>query len=375
MALSTKVSILDKGEKDIFNVEYSNGRILRSDERDLEDFDVEEGTEVICDRAFANRDKLVNIYLPDSVKAIGESAFSGCRNLKEINIPEGVEEIKVNTFNGCNALEEITLPSTIKNIDKFAFDRGLKSLIILSPDAQIHRHAFLNCRNLETIKVPEGSSSFYQPQFKEANIKTNIEEIKLNDESIEEEINIEREDNKESNPDAEERTVTIVVTGRELEAILITDENESSDFSMGESLGMLVYDDYAEFTVYDGDEEEAYTIDDFEMEWEELEDPENPFPSNLKEEINIEKWVKENGGTGFKLYENKSQAQFEIQLKKGEEFDPSKAAIVPLNYIFRDDIDEPMMYKFLYDGKLYDFGPLESGGGRCMASYSLKFKR
>ncbi|MCH5235860.1 MAG: leucine-rich repeat protein [Muribaculaceae bacterium] len=79
MALSTKVSILDKGEKDIFNVEYSNGRILHCNEPDLEDYDVEEGTEVICDRAFANRDKLFNIYLPDSIKAIGESVFSGCR--------------------------------------------------------------------------------------------------------------------------------------------------------------------------------------------------------------------------------------------------------------------------------------------------------
>ena len=35
MTLSTKISILDKGEKDIFNVEYSNGRLLRCNERDI----------------------------------------------------------------------------------------------------------------------------------------------------------------------------------------------------------------------------------------------------------------------------------------------------------------------------------------------------
>lgn len=176
--LSTKVGIFEKGERDSLQVTYSNGRLLRCNNRDLEDYEVKEGTEVICDRAFFGNKELREIFLPDSVKAIGEFAFSGCKNLVGVNIPEGVTEIKVSTFRDCNSLHTLELPASCTKIAKWVFSDGLETLICHAPSMQIDKYAFLKCKTLKTVLVPEGCINAYVQAFLPCDFMPYFEEIK-----------------------------------------------------------------------------------------------------------------------------------------------------------------------------------------------------
>ena len=192
--LSTKAGIFESGVKDIYGVDYKDDRLLSCRNKALTEYEVKDGTKVICDRAFYDLKNLEKVVLPASVEAIGEGSFSGCKTLKEINIPEGVTELKQGVFRDCDSLEELTLPESMKNIDKFAFDKGLKVLTILSPDAEIHRHALLNCKDLEKLMVPEGSEKHYRTILADARISAEVEEI---NESIFAEESFEEKDHDE----------------------------------------------------------------------------------------------------------------------------------------------------------------------------------
>ncbi|MBO4926583.1 MAG: leucine-rich repeat domain-containing protein [Clostridia bacterium] len=76
---------------------------------------------VIARRAFANRDELVSVTLPDTLRSIGFQAFAGCQGLKSIAIPDGVTEIGEGAFVYCRVLEEVTLPRGITKINDFTF--------------------------------------------------------------------------------------------------------------------------------------------------------------------------------------------------------------------------------------------------------------
>ena len=86
--ISTKAGVFETGEKDECGVAYKDHRIVGCYNKQLTEYTVKDGTEVICDRAFMNAKDLKSITLPASVRAIGESAFAGCKSLEDINIPE-----------------------------------------------------------------------------------------------------------------------------------------------------------------------------------------------------------------------------------------------------------------------------------------------
>ena len=71
-------------------------------------YDIEEGTEIICEKAFYRRDNLTSINIPTSVTAIGHSAFCRCSSLTSITIPESVTTIGEKVFYGCSSLDATT---------------------------------------------------------------------------------------------------------------------------------------------------------------------------------------------------------------------------------------------------------------------------
>jgi len=133
---STKVSEHDFAiaEKDIYGVFYSTDgkRLLGFERKDFYnyEYEIKEGTEVICDRAFKNS-SLQKIKIPDSVIIIGVRAFEECIKLEHVNFGRGVKTIKEFAFRCCSKLESLSLPDNLETIENMAFSyTGLKELII-----------------------------------------------------------------------------------------------------------------------------------------------------------------------------------------------------------------------------------------------------
>ena len=118
---------------DEFRVKYSADRKrLLENTNWLEDYNIQEGTKVICDDAFRRCDELISINIPNSVVTIGDNAFMICRKLSKIIIPESVTHIGKNAFSYCSSFTSISIPSNISDIGDyaFAFCESLKSIIV-----------------------------------------------------------------------------------------------------------------------------------------------------------------------------------------------------------------------------------------------------
>ena len=87
----------------------------------------------ISDHAFANKEKLKKVSIPDSVEVIGKYAFDNCTSLKEVKIGKNVREIGHYAFYGCKMLKSADLPEKLESVGDFAF---------------------CSCIRLEKIKIP-----------------------------------------------------------------------------------------------------------------------------------------------------------------------------------------------------------------------------
>ncbi len=104
--LRTDVTDEDKEQaiKDEYGVLYSpDGARLFKANRNLTNYEIKEGTTVICDGAFAGLLcwSLTSIHLPDSVTTIGDGTFSFCVDLTSIRFPNSVTTIGDGAFYGC----------------------------------------------------------------------------------------------------------------------------------------------------------------------------------------------------------------------------------------------------------------------------------
>lgn len=128
-----------------------------------------EGYPVTCigDWSFGNSTSLINVTLPDTVKAIGYYAFFNCYSLQNINIPYGVETIKHSTFLDCYSLTTIDIPETVTVIEDSVFSGCSALTYITLPDSlnTIGSCAFYNCTQITDFSLPKnvafiGSTAF-----------------------------------------------------------------------------------------------------------------------------------------------------------------------------------------------------------------------
>ena len=75
----------------------------KAGKKDVEIYEVPQGTEVIGSYAFAEC-PCVKIILPDSLKEIRSSAFSNCRKLLSIELPDSLTFLGSSAFNYCKKL-------------------------------------------------------------------------------------------------------------------------------------------------------------------------------------------------------------------------------------------------------------------------------
>ena len=339
---STKAGVFETGDKDADGVLYKDNRLLSCRNPKLEEYTVAGGTEVICDRAFMNMKELRRLRLPESIKAIGESAFSGCKVLADIEIPEGVSVIRQATFRDCESLSTIELPSSIMEIEKFAFGRGLTTLVVNAMNMAIDKYAFMNARDFRTLIVPCGSADYYRNLLSEIRIKAEVEE---NDNNNNTKFNNNMEEEKKM------KTITVEVFGYEK----WLEPKDSDDDEDG------IYDArsrYAEdgmiFTV--GDKE--YTPSDFS----DADDFLTPEQQEIYKDLDASEFFAESGAGEGWLYVNKAWTTIDIEMPEDEDFDPSKAALVLRDFIYPDESDESTVCAFVYDGKVYDCDPEDSRG-------------
>ena len=149
------------GWTDEFGYRYSaDGRRLLSRTgffQAVKDYQVKEGTVVICDGVFKDN-SLETIDLPDSVIKIGDGAFSGCKKLKRINIPSTISYFGGRVFSGCSSLQSISFPPSLEVIREYMFNgcSSLKEINIPLGVKEIHERVFFNCCSLRELFIPEG---------------------------------------------------------------------------------------------------------------------------------------------------------------------------------------------------------------------------
>ena len=93
--------------------------------------------------AFAEREDLTEIILPDEIEDIGEVAFYGCTNLKHITLPRNLKFIREEAF-GASGLEIIEIPEGVRLICEKAFFscEELRRIDVLPKDVIIEVDAF-----------------------------------------------------------------------------------------------------------------------------------------------------------------------------------------------------------------------------------------
>lgn len=135
---------------------------------EIEAITVQEGITAIGSYAFANMPKLVDVYLPQSLKTIGDNAFNGCTSVKTVKLPDGLTSLGKGAFRNCSSLTAIEIPAGVRVIDDYTFCDcvSLESVKLNKGLERIGYRAFYNCKALKLIEFPTtlteiGSEAFW----------------------------------------------------------------------------------------------------------------------------------------------------------------------------------------------------------------------
>lgn len=168
----------------------------------LESFTIPETTEKIGDYAFANCYKISSIVIPENVTEIGTGAFSNCSilseitynaihvttnkqnifakcNVKKITIGEKVEafpaylfygaQFSKNDVTGEEELVTIYIPASVEEIGDYALPNIANLQHVVFKDGsmvtRIGNYAFSQCKNLESINLPDSVTSIGNHAF------------------------------------------------------------------------------------------------------------------------------------------------------------------------------------------------------------------
>lgn len=119
---------------DEYGAEYSvDMKVLKRVPKEITDYSILEGTEIIGDAAFSNCQDIVYVSIPNSINEIGHYTFAGCKKIFSFIIPRGVKSIGDGAFMNCETLKSLRLSEGLVSISDDAFD---------------------GCNNLNTIFVP-----------------------------------------------------------------------------------------------------------------------------------------------------------------------------------------------------------------------------
>ena len=91
----------------------------------------------IVETAFANRDDITKVTIPDTVTYLGSRAFFKCTSLEEIVIPSSVSSLYGNTFVECRNLKKVIIGEGVADIESETFlDCRIETLVVLSENTK-----------------------------------------------------------------------------------------------------------------------------------------------------------------------------------------------------------------------------------------------
>ena len=111
----------------------------------------------IGDKAFYMNPTVKEVILPDTVTFIGEMAFAGCTQLEKIEIPASVTYIDKYAFYGCTSLKSVVFKGQeLERIDDFAFldCKALATITLPEGLEEIGDWTFGNCVSLKSLTTP-----------------------------------------------------------------------------------------------------------------------------------------------------------------------------------------------------------------------------
>lgn len=172
---------------DIPNGVSSIGKYMYAENQNIKIVRMPPSVTSIGDYAFVCCSKLRSIEIPESVTSIGRGSFADCSSLTNIVIPKEVTSIGTDAFLNCGSLETITVVegNTVYHSDgNCLIETKSKTLIqgcnnsVIPADGSvtiIEERAFSGCKNLTSIKIPNGVVSIKQAMFSGCNRLISIE--------------------------------------------------------------------------------------------------------------------------------------------------------------------------------------------------------
>ncbi len=159
------LTIRGTGEMKSYNMpnsEYGNVAPWSTTETPVKKVQICDGVTVIGSRAFANCDKVEQLFISDSVTTIQDQAFWGCAGLTSVTIPRSVKAIEFYAFWGCKNLTDLQISEGVESIGVHAFDNCPSLTRIVIPDSvvTIKENAFYYCIGLKEYVVSESNPNY-----------------------------------------------------------------------------------------------------------------------------------------------------------------------------------------------------------------------
>lgn len=152
---------------------------------------IQSGIKVIAPAAFKGNRELMKVTLEEGVISIGADAFRDCGILSDIIIPKSVTKIGSGAFDGTLWIESkraeddyvtvndiiidakscktsvVTISSKIKVIGEMAFEFNdfITKVVIHDGVKKIGCRAFCNCKNLQSVTIPDSVAEFGEDIF------------------------------------------------------------------------------------------------------------------------------------------------------------------------------------------------------------------
>ena len=119
--------------------------------------------------AFARKDGLNSIVIPNTVVLIAESAFASNWGLTSIEIPASVVEIGTRAFEWAGNIAEVKFAANsqlkILGTSAFSHAKGLKSIELPEGLTTIKNCAFADCNVLESVTIPASVTTIMEHMF------------------------------------------------------------------------------------------------------------------------------------------------------------------------------------------------------------------
>lgn len=132
----------------------------------LEDVVLEEGVSTLTNGAFSRCVILSRITLPSTLTVISDNAFFYCACLEEVTFPINIIEIGAASFQGCTKLKgELNLPN-LSLLGRGSFTgTAITRIKSLGKIKQIEQETFKNCKDLESVVLPETTTFIAKYSF------------------------------------------------------------------------------------------------------------------------------------------------------------------------------------------------------------------